>query len=52
MGNGSAVDLHTGKEQDLSKPNLISTDLFVKTNFQPTLKRNLNLQLNYQKNFS
>ena len=43
MGNGSAVNEHIRKEQELSKPNLtsIKTNLFVEINFVPTNKPQL-----------
>ena len=43
MGNGSAVNEHIRKEQELSKPNLtsIKTNLFLEINFVPTNKPQL-----------
>ena len=43
IGNGSAVNEHIRKEQELSKPNLtsIKTNLFVEIHFVPTNKPQL-----------
>ena len=43
MGNGSAVNQHIRKEQELSKPNLKSflTNIFVEINFVSTNKTQL-----------
>ena len=50
MGNGSAVNEHIRKEQELSKPNLtsIETNILLRKNKfdnKPQLKKNLNQQL-------
>ena len=48
MGNGSAVNYHIGKEQELSQPNITSTKIFVQLNVVQPKKSNLINNLNQQ----